>query len=234
MVSRLSDKLSLNPNASRVLAQHQQHQQHQHQQQQQQLPSPSLSSSPASFVSSTPHSSTTRSSLGSSLPSSVPSHHHSNSWHGSAHRQKPPGGNQHIANIIKPLPHPNDILDPMSHNQLHQNLQYQSLQSLQQQHSSPQPSANPISFKPTQPLVQVQQPQRTAGRYSLSDFIIHRTLGTGSFGRVHLGTYAIRATPSQPVHAITADTISSKHQCDRNITCGTTPSKSLQRKRSTG
>ena len=29
---------------------------------------------------------------------------------------------------------------------------------------------------------------RPKGRYSLSDFIIHRTLGTGSFGRVHLGT----------------------------------------------
>lgn len=30
------------------------------------------------------------------------------------------------------------------------------------------------------------QPRRTAGRYALADFNIQRTLGTGSFGRVHL------------------------------------------------
>jgi hypothetical protein len=29
--------------------------------------------------------------------------------------------------------------------------------------------------------------QRPRGTYKLTDFIIHRTLGTGSFGRVHLG-----------------------------------------------
>ena len=32
-------------------------------------------------------------------------------------------------------------------------------------------------------------PQRPKGTYRLSDFIIQRTLGTGSFGRVHLGTW---------------------------------------------
>ena len=30
-------------------------------------------------------------------------------------------------------------------------------------------------------------PQRPKGTYRLNDFLIHRTLGTGSFGRVHLG-----------------------------------------------
>lgn len=30
------------------------------------------------------------------------------------------------------------------------------------------------------------QPRQTKGKYSLDDFIIQRTLGTGSFGRVHL------------------------------------------------
>lgn len=187
MFSRWSDKLSLHTNSSRVLAQQQQ-------QQQQQLPSPSLPSSPSSFVPSTSHSSTTR----SSLASSAPSHHPTNSWNGSGHRQRQSGGNQHVANIIKPLPSSDLILDispdAMSHNQHHQAHQYQSLQALQQQQTSPQASANPISFKPAQPLI-VQHPQRTTGRYSLNDFIIHRTLGTGSFGRVHLGaSYAIRAT----------------------------------------
>ena len=35
----------------------------------------------------------------------------------------------------------------------------------------------------------VRLPQRPKGTYRLSDFIIQRTLGTGSFGRVHLGIY---------------------------------------------
>ena len=38
-------------------------------------------------------------------------------------------------------------------------------------------------------ITQVQQPtqiRQTKGKYSLSDFEILRTLGTGSFGRVHL------------------------------------------------
>lgn len=31
--------------------------------------------------------------------------------------------------------------------------------------------------------------KRPKGTYRLSDFIVQRTLGTGSFGRVHLGMY---------------------------------------------
>lgn len=31
------------------------------------------------------------------------------------------------------------------------------------------------------------QPRRVMGSYKLTDFFFHRTLGTGSFGRVHLG-----------------------------------------------
>ena len=31
--------------------------------------------------------------------------------------------------------------------------------------------------------------QRPKGRYSLTDFSLMRTVGTGSFGRVHLGAY---------------------------------------------
>lgn len=37
----------------------------------------------------------------------------------------------------------------------------------------------------------VRLPQRPKGTYCLSDFIIQRTLGTGSFGRVHLGMISI-------------------------------------------
>ncbi|KAF8661468.1 hypothetical protein AX16_001305 [Volvariella volvacea WC 439] len=40
--------------------------------------------------------------------------------------------------------------------------------------------------QPQQPAVQRVLPRRPKGSYRLTDFIIERTLGTGSFGRVHL------------------------------------------------
>jgi protein kinase A len=40
--------------------------------------------------------------------------------------------------------------------------------------------------KQEQPIGQQQQVRQTKGKYSLGDFDILRTLGTGSFGRVHL------------------------------------------------
>jgi len=36
-------------------------------------------------------------------------------------------------------------------------------------------------------VVELPKPRRPKGHYRLSDFIMQRTLGTGSFGRVHLG-----------------------------------------------
>jgi protein kinase A len=36
--------------------------------------------------------------------------------------------------------------------------------------------------------------RRPRGVYRLTDFIIQRTLGTGSFGRVHLGSYTSTTT----------------------------------------
>ena len=39
----------------------------------------------------------------------------------------------------------------------------------------------------SEPQVLLPVSTRPKGHYSLSDFTIHRTLGTGSFGRVHLG-----------------------------------------------
>lgn len=36
-------------------------------------------------------------------------------------------------------------------------------------------------------VVERPKPRRPKGHYRLTDFIIQRTLGTGSFGRVHLG-----------------------------------------------
>ena len=33
--------------------------------------------------------------------------------------------------------------------------------------------------------------KRPKATYSVRDFVIHRTLGTGSFGRIHLGNIAV-------------------------------------------
>ncbi|KAK4223716.1 hypothetical protein QBC38DRAFT_512226 [Podospora fimiseda] len=68
-------------------------------------------------------------------------------------------------------------------------LQASSSRGPQQQYSVPQGSA--ATFNQQQPQTQqappVQDaPRVTKGKYSLNDFEMQRTLGTGSFGRVHL------------------------------------------------
>lgn len=67
-----------------------------------------------------------------------------------------------------PVPGP-----PMSQQQ-HQVPIYQQAQQMQQHHGHHQQQAS------------ISQPRVTKGKYSLTDFDILRTLGTGSFGRVHL------------------------------------------------
>ncbi|EIM20411.1 kinase-like protein [Wallemia mellicola] len=63
-------------------------------------------------------------------------------------------------------------------------------------HPSLAPSTQLDDNKPTQQQLQQPatpnssynkvQPRKTQGRYTLKDFVLERTLGTGSFGRVHL------------------------------------------------
>lgn len=53
-----------------------------------------------------------------------------------------------------------------------------------------QPSLMKDPNAPAQARFPGRKTQRPKGTYRLSDFIIQRTLGTGSFGRVHLGTRA--------------------------------------------
>ncbi|KAJ6788655.1 hypothetical protein PWT90_04964 [Aphanocladium album] len=62
----------------------------------------------------------------------------------------------------------------MQPQQQHQVPLYQQAQQLQQHHGHHQQQAS------------ISQPRVTKGKYSLTDFDILRTLGTGSFGRVHL------------------------------------------------
>jgi hypothetical protein len=78
----------------------------------------------------------------------------------------------HISNLIHPTNQP-----------------YHSQTS---QHLQPKPSANGAMLAPSpsqmQPTPAAAQPvvRTTKGKYTLTDFTIQRTLGTGSFGRVHL------------------------------------------------
>lgn len=62
-----------------------------------------------------------------------------------------------------------------SQHQQHQVPVYQQAQQMQQQHQGHH-----------QQQASISQPRTTKGKYSLTDFDILRTLGTGSFGRVHL------------------------------------------------
>ena len=57
---------------------------------------------------------------------------------------------------------------------------------------------------PRQPL----QIRRQTGSYRLEDFIIQRTLGTGSFGRVHLGGWSALPRAIRPVLILTLSSLS--------------------------
>jgi protein kinase A len=56
----------------------------------------------------------------------------------------------------------------------------------QQLHQQPQAGTQQQQPQAQQQAQTVSQPRVTKGKYSLNDFDIQRTLGTGSFGRVHL------------------------------------------------
>lgn len=74
-----------------------------------------------------------------------------------------------------------------------------------------------------EPIVPLQA-RRPTGMYRLSDFIIQRTLGTGSFGRVHLGM-------STKLYRF-ASTSCYLSQCEASTTSVSTLSRSSAKKRS--
>lgn len=63
--------------------------------------------------------------------------------------------------------------------------QQQQFRALPVHAQIPAPSL-PASF-----AIPTRSQQRPANRYTLDDFVFHHTLGTGSFGRVHLGTFLL-------------------------------------------
>jgi protein kinase A len=105
---------------------------------------------------------------------------------------------QHQAQFAPPVPTPSPGTEPQNlpsiSNLINPPLQDGHAQPYQQQPQSrfPPPPANggdvaqPSMGQPAQQAPTANQPRVTKGKYSLTDFEISRTLGTGSFGRVHL------------------------------------------------
>ena len=107
-----------------------------------------------------------------------------------------------IANLINPQQHDNSPQPYQQQQQLgsafpvppgngppanlQQQQQYPPMMSQPQQHQQQQQANLPQDQQLQQQQVVQDQPRVTKGKYSLVDFEILRTLGTGSFGRVHL------------------------------------------------
>ncbi|PGH09049.1 AGC/PKA protein kinase [Helicocarpus griseus UAMH5409] len=171
------------------------------------VPPASVSSTttpPATTTEATPTAAPPFSSPVSAAPSSGPTSA------GAATNANPPSAPMNPP--ASPTPHPSNIAgDPaqlkQQQQQQQQSQQYQnvSIKNLinppqhdeQQragdgQHASQQPSSQPQQYPHSQQMRQTQQPavqmvtRQTKGKYSLEDFTLQRTLGTGSFGRVHL------------------------------------------------
>ena len=106
--------------------------------------------------------------------------------------------NSNNAAFSSPSPYSASLGPPMNYGQSASPGTDPSRMQQQQQQAYPHPSTMPSNQQPDQQMHQQHQPQHqhqssqgsapriTKGKYSLADFEILRTLGTGSFGRVHL------------------------------------------------
>lgn len=94
--------------------------------------------------------------------------------------------NAHVHGLHKPLANDNPLPSPAStHSHITDAALYDHRGSISTDRTS-----ESMSMEDTGELLQTKRkrtPQRPKGTYRLNDFLIHRTLGTGSFGRVHLG-----------------------------------------------
>ena len=95
----------------------------------------------------------------------------------------------HISNLINPPQHDGAGASYQTQQQQDMNKQQQQYQNAGQNSGvTEQQQTSQQSYSQPQQQQQPQQTQvrTTKGKYNLSDFEIQRTLGTGSFGRVHL------------------------------------------------
>lgn len=99
------------------------------------------------------------------------------------HQNQPHQSN--INSIINP-PQPGDYARPYDNSSSPQNAPAQSDMIQSQSAETNAGGAAPQERKPDEQPQQATTVRSTKGKYSLGDFSIQRTLGTGSFGRVHL------------------------------------------------
>ncbi|KAH8705724.1 kinase-like domain-containing protein [Talaromyces proteolyticus] len=91
-----------------------------------------------------------------------------------AHHSPPPPNNS-TQQYTQGIGSINSIINPPQPNQ-----------QQQQQHGADSAAMQALSQQANQFQIAKSQPRQTKGKYSLEDFTLQRTLGTGSFGRVHL------------------------------------------------
>lgn len=99
------------------------------------------------------------------------------------HQNQPHQSN--INSIINP-PQPGDYARPYDNSSSSQNASAHSDMTQSQSAETNVSSAASQERKPDEQPQQAAAVRSTKGKYSLGDFSIQRTLGTGSFGRVHL------------------------------------------------
>lgn len=75
-----------------------------------------------------------------------------------------------------------------------------------------------LDVLPEEPM-QPRLVKKTRGSYKLADFVIQRTLGTGSFGRVHLGAYPLALL------LLLLPLLTGGLQCKANTISDSTPSR---------
>ena len=108
----------------------------------------------------------------------------------------------------RPSPHtPGDIKSPGQPQSLHNSPNVASIKNIinppqhedqQHQQSQPQQQSQTHVTGESQVGAQTQGRRQLKGKYSLTDFTLRRTLGTGSFGRVHL----VQSVHNQRYYAI--------------------------------
>ncbi|PQE10757.1 cAMP-dependent kinase catalytic subunit protein [Rutstroemia sp. NJR-2017a BBW] len=128
---------------------------------------------------------------------------HGSMTHGITQQQQKPAEHQ-----SQNLPSISNLIHPQQHDGAGQSYPSPPASSQPSMHPLPATS-NQTEAAARQPQQIQQQPQvrQTKGKYSLTDFEILRTLGTGSFGRVHLVQskhnqrfYAVKVLKKAQVH----------------------------------
>lgn len=110
---------------------------------------------------------------------------------GVAHHQQtyvasPHNAGSQVASGQQNLPSINNIINPPQHDGSAQSYPASMASNTSTAASGGATQIEPTQIKQEQHIQQQPQIRQTKGKYSLGDFEILRTLGTGSFGRVHL------------------------------------------------